>query len=64
MKVGDLVKWAGSHNARHPPPSLGIILCKWSDSHPDDTTHYWSVLMEGNMFNMDETYLEVISENR
>jgi len=44
---------------------VGIILGKWvNDSYPDDTTPYWSVFMEGTMFNMDEQYLEVINESR
>ena len=59
MKVGDLVKWIGEVPFT---TRLGIILGKWSNPHPDDTTPYWSVFMEGTMFNMDEQYLEVINE--
>ena len=61
MKVGDLVKWIGGipYTTR-----LGIILGKWSNPHPDDTTPYWRVFMEGQTFNMGEQYLEVIHESR
>ena len=64
MKCGDLVKWRGRTSVKFPGPRFGILLCKWVDPHPDDTTHYWRVLMEDNMFSMDETYLEVICESR
>jgi len=68
MKVGDLVKWISGNSVEENlvnPTRLGIILGKWvNDSYPDDTTPYWSVFMEGTMFNMDEQYLEVINESR
>ena len=63
MKVGDLVKWIGTTSFL--VPRLGIILGKWvNDGDCDDTTPYWSVFMEGQTFNMDEQYLEVIHESR
>ena len=61
MKVGDLVKWIGEVPFT---TRLGIILGKWSNPHPDDTTPYWRVFMEGQTFNMGEQYLEVIHESR
>jgi len=65
VKVGDLVKWIGGEGSDWTGQRVGIILGKWiNDSYPDDTTPYWSVFMEGTMFNMDEQYLEVINESR
>jgi len=65
MKVGDLVKRIGGKGSDWMGLRVGIILGKWvNDSYPDDTTPYWSVFMEGTMFNMDEQYLEVINESR
>ena len=63
MKVGDLVKWIGV-GVDTEPPGLGIVLGRWANPHPDDTTPYWRVFMEGQTFNMGEQYLEVIHESR
>ena len=63
MKVGDLVKWTSTAIAVNPT-RLGIVLGRWANPHPDDTTPYCSVFMEGQTFNMDEQYLEVIHESR
>ena len=65
MKVGDLVKWIGTAYPAGPGPRIGIVLGQWAnDGDCDDTTPYWSVFMEGQTFNMDEQYLEVIHESR
>ncbi len=64
MKVGDLVKWIGVAYPAGPGERIAIVLGKWANPHPDDTTHYWRVFMEGQTFNMDEQYLEVIHESR
>ena len=61
MKVGDLVKWTSWAKTT---TRLGIILGRWENPHPDDTTPYWRVFMEGQTFNMGEQYLEVIHESR
>ena len=63
MKVGDLVKWSQGAVAVDPT-RLGIVLGRWTNPHPDDTTPYWRVFMEGQTFNMGEQYLEVIHESR
>jgi len=60
MKVGDLVKWVFEEKMS----KVGVLLGKWSSPHPDDTTPYWSVFMEGQTFNMDERFLEVVNESR
>ena len=64
MQVGDLVKWNGSGTKVWTGPRIGIVLGKWVNPHPDDTTHYWRVFMEGQTYNMDEQYLKVIHESR
>jgi len=64
MKIGDLVKWIGVAYPAGPGERIAIVLGKWANPHPDDTTHYWSVFMEGQTYNMDEQYLEVIHESR
>ena len=63
MKVGDLVKWIAVGGVWEDT-RIGIVLGKWANPHPDDTTHYWRVFMEGQTFNMDEQYLKVIHESR
>ena len=63
MKVGDLVKWIAVGGVWEGM-RLGIILGRWENPHPDDTTPYWRVFMEGQTFNMGEQYLEVIHEGR
>ena len=65
MQVGDLVKWRGSSSRDvFTGPRIGIVLGRWENPHPDDTTAYWSVFMEGQTYNMDEQYLKVIHESR
>ena len=66
MRVGDLVKWIGGRGADlfRAGPGVGIVLGRWHSPHPDDTTPYWRVFMEGQTFNMGEQYLEVINESR
>ena len=64
MKVGDLVKWIGVAYPAGPGERIGIVLGKWVNPLPQYTTHYWRVFMEGQTFNMDEQYLEVIHESR
>ena len=63
MKVGDLVKWIAVGGVWEGT-RIGIVLGKWANPHPDDTTPYWRVFMEGQTYNMDEQYLEVIHESR
>ena len=68
MKVGDLVKWIGVAYPAGPGERIGIVLGKWvydGDGSPAlAAAHYWRVFMEGQTFNMDEQYLEVIHESR
>ena len=67
MKVGDLVKWIAVGGVWEGTP-VGIVLGKWvydGDGSPAlAAAHYWRVFMEGQTFNMDEQYLEVIHESR
>jgi hypothetical protein len=65
MQVGDLVKWIGGKGSGWVGQRVGLVMGKWvNDSHPDDTTAYWTVFMEGDTFIMDEQYLEVLNESR
>ena len=64
MKVGDLVKWIGVAYPAGPGERIAIVLGKWANPHPDDTTHYWRVFIHGEAVLMGEEYLKVIHESR